>query len=114
MTPNPITPALTVEEWAENAVPRIEVRGVDIFVDGIAVVAEWGEDREHEAAVVGRERHALAALCLYGQPYGFSHADVKLLKAERSMLIGDVSEEELASWGSLADRIEALLPPETP
>lgn len=52
--------------------------------------------------------HGLAALALYGQPFGFTREDLRLLKhCEAS--VGWKHEEEVRN---LADRIEALLPPE--
>lgn len=43
-------------------------------------------------------RHGIAAYALHGQPFGFTWADVDELRSE-------------ARFDSLADRIEALLPP---
>ena len=43
------------------------------------------------------DRHGLAALCLYGQPFGFTWDDVAMLE--------DLDRPDLAS------RIAALLPP---
>lgn len=68
---------------------------------------------------------AVAALALYGQPFGFTHEDVRLLRAvARSAHLlmenrpdgywsaGVADADKLAA--SLADRIAALLPPEHP
>jgi len=50
------------------------------------------------------EPHKLAALCLHNQPFGFTREDVKLLRAFANLCTSD--------FRNLADRIEALLPPE--
>lgn len=50
----------------------------------------------------GKNLHALAALCLHGQPFGFTWEDVRVLREQFHVnLLQD-----------LADRIAALLPPE--
>jgi len=66
-----------------------------------------------------RYRHALAALCLYGQPFGFSYEmvdtilDVALYEVENGTYpsTSPWSAETLAVLRSLASRIESLLPP---
>lgn len=61
----------------------------------------------------GSGRHALAALALHGQPFGFTREDVAALWfviQEREGLVGAPQH----TLRSLAERIEALLPPETP
>lgn len=80
-------PALSAEEWAEKSLTT--------FSDSDRVIASMPEDR-----------HALAALCLYEQPFGFTQEDVKGLRwaATGSLLFGGALAE-------LAERIEALLPP---
>lgn len=98
-----IKPALAPQEWAkELAVPASATgRGLQMADDGKTVVVEparW------------ERAHAVAALCLYGQPFGFTHDDVRLLRnaaAEWAM----VSPPAIAAL-NLADRIAALLPPE--
>ncbi len=59
--------------------------------------------------------HPIAALALYGQPFGFTREDVvqirrllKYIKGEPGSYAGGTG-----FWESLADRIESLLPPET-
>ena len=54
------------------------------------------------------ERHALAALALHGQPFGFTRADVDALRN----LCADL-HPYCQPFHSLADRIAALLPPES-
>ena len=81
---------------------------------GQALAAYLPED--HVLVMTRIERRiSLAAICLKGQPFGFTREDVELLRSvERDShdpasapYIGDVS-----MLADLADRIEALLPPE--
>lgn len=60
-------------------------------------------------------RHKLAALCLYQQPFGFTREDVRMVTvmAEDCERVG-IYPDSTAFWRSLADRIAALLPPEAP
>lgn len=67
------------------------------------------------------QRHALAALCLYGQPFGFTREDLQLLREEVEPAACDRAvypeehervSKEFAHLRNLADRIAALLPPE--
>lgn len=60
-------------------------------------------------------RHALAALCLYGQPFGFTWDDVRFLRAEAEnarKFHGDLIAESF-DFDGVADRIAALLPEPT-
>lgn len=56
------------------------------------------------------ERHALAALCLHEQPFGFTQQDVAMLRQEADDE-WPASHEMHAALTNLADRIAALLPP---
>lgn len=111
-----IKPVLTAEEW--------EVRlnggftsvkdpvGIPYVEDGTVVVTY---DSGFAAQTVPEEeRHALAALALYGQPFGFTREDVELLRGFRSGYwetgTEDMARSEEADYENLADRIEALLP----
>lgn len=83
------------------------------------------------------DRHALAALCLYGQPFGFTQEDVRSLEmlakraedgakltaqhakdarthknAEAYVFASAMHSVEAKWFRSLASRIAALLPPE--
>lgn len=91
--PEPFRPALTPEEWA----------AVDPKAD------EWWENRHAETL----SRHEAAARALHGQPFGFTWADVRLLRSLISFAPYAFSEhaEQLRS---IATRIAALLPPEEP
>ena len=88
-----IKPALTAEEWESS---RYRTWA------GASTAGDY-------------ERHALAALALYGQPFGFTWEDVALLREHAEIAIDDrMSLPDLRRWcvllETLADRIEALLP----
>ena len=90
-----IKPALTAEEWAEAIPPNGGPAG---FLRGLERVTD------------GRSCHAMAASCLHEQPFGFSREDVKSLRSPWPVL----NAHWLGKLDALADRIEALLPPEQP
>lgn len=98
-----ITPALTAEEWKRKE------RGT-VYLSSIHgdVVVLSGEE---SATAAPDDRHALAALALYGQPFGFTHEDVKVLHvvAER-ILDANLWDTDPERIESIADRIAALLP----
>lgn len=96
-----IQPALTAEEWRCGFAERPN-RTVEL---GVLVT-----DHTDYTISVQDERtlHALAALCLYGQPFGFTREDLKALM----WAIDDSGDLLAAKLRSLADRIAALLPPE--
>lgn len=130
MSDEAIRPALTPEEWAWGDVSWHSAE------DGwptsySATLKDGGVELDDECHRIPTEgRHALAALCLVGQPFGFTRADVVRLRSSARMLreslalqgsVGtwDFPQDEIASkrrhvewYESLADRIEALLPPE--
>jgi hypothetical protein len=93
-----IKPALTEWEWrvaklaiAGKMVPTKQVPGYDL-VDSV---------RRPE------KKHAIAALCLHDQPFGFDWTDVDVLREA-------ADSPDLPNGGyyeSLADRIAYLLPP---
>lgn len=114
-----VTPALTPEEWAPHKGP------MQIPTSTLALLRVM--DLPYRAGF--SEAHALAALCLHGQPFGFTQEDVDTLRR----LSPDTPLERAlgGSWGnpdvevrmsgdvarriaSIADRIASLLPPETP
>ncbi len=84
-----IEPAMTPEEWLE----LYRAPGPDT-VAGLAFA---------------KGPHSCAAWCLHGQPFGFTRADVRELRRTSGWEVGEVARDRLHS---LADRIEALLPPE--
>jgi len=94
-----IKPALTREEW-ERALRGMWFPDDDILYS------------DHDGQRIALDHHAEAALRLHGQEYGFTREDVELLRD----IEGDLNHMH---WGTrevkvmrLADRIEALLPPE--
>jgi hypothetical protein len=99
--------ALTDEEWAS---------GPKESVSHLYNVVYWRHDGRLtvDGEFDGEELHALAALCLYGQPFGLTHADVDLLLRVRDNLDGDNWRDMPDGLKNLADRIEALLPPRAP
>ena len=59
--------------------------------------------------------HATAAQCLYLQPFGFTRKDAEFLRMIAHYIGNDfdvTAEEHADGLRSVADRIEALLPPE--
>lgn len=88
-----ISPALTPEEW-------VGVRNGTVGIVGIPNA---------------KANHQIAAVCLYGEPFGFTRKDVDLLR-EEARCCRDHWNQRLAAlfFDELADRIAALLPPETP
>jgi len=96
-----IQAALTAEEWAELTEAWYYKNKGEMQL-GYAI-----QEFQHGAD----SRHALAAFALYGQPFGFTHADVALLRGE---LHGGFKEDSVDLWAAIDDltrRIEALLPP---
>lgn len=123
MSDEPITPALTREEWAKRTairnrlISRIELTGWEKLVG----VSEGGDSVYLEEPA---DRHALAALCLYQQPFGLAREDVDLMTLEiiRVQMViqacggPDKAPEAAPRWRkllSLQARIAALLPPDT-
>jgi len=132
-------PALTHEQWAERDY-RPRARDIDAWDrekperrttdDSTQYVAKIGigydgcvtlMSRAHEwVAVPPPARHALAALALDGQPFGFTHDDLEQLRRAADALSaaagstqeksGDLRPRADALRG-LAGRISALLPP---
>ncbi len=117
-----VKPALTPLEWAKREYVQKEHasdtgRRMNIFAalyEGYASEPEEGEvllvgpAHGHDAGICPAEaRHAVAALALHGQPFGFTREDVHHLRVLEHTGIWPIS----VNSGSLADRIEALLPP---
>lgn len=148
-----IAPALTPEEWNpachwsatafivgryspdRGMGPRENVGGFEIRVNAEGARAKTGpraiaEFSDHDA-------HAIAALALYGQPFGFTRADVELELqtaehyrvqtriaqagenplydegiADKPAVIAKFCAERAQHHESVAARIAALLPPE--
>lgn len=94
-----VKPALTAEEWPRGP-------GVFGWDDGSVFIAYRDEQPSVERP------HAVAAVLLHGQPYGFTREDVEQL---RKLAIRDSRTygppEDHFGW-RIAARIAALLPPE--
>ena len=91
-------PALTVLEWVE-----IKTSGC---VECYTLDKKIPIDKFTEPEDVSR--HGLAALCLHEQEFGFTREDVELIRTVAWRV-------PFAPWNdvlNIADRIEALLPPE--
>lgn len=70
-----IKPALTKEEWASGT---HEIgHGITIVDDGGATTLELSENKS--LSFVREHRHAVAGLALFGQPFGVTINDAKLL-----------------------------------
>ena len=128
-----IQPALSAEEWnAKHCVRRS--KGADdegVFPDGSKTDRHWtimrscgqvfvGAEDEGEQSMMGivpTADHALAALCLHGQPFGFTREDAAAARVTArflSMAPGMQGEanDDIERLRSMAQRIEALLPPD--
>jgi hypothetical protein len=124
-----IAPALTPEEWRSKTVRRA---GLGTYEADVIALAEDGRtlrlasEADGELVLVPEgERHAVAALALHGQPFGFSAQDVEdevdvagycEAMARQSAEAG--AEAQAATFRMLAQRhrlraakIAALLPP---
>lgn len=105
-----VKPALTAAEWAEllDWQPEIGPPGGDApYANAVEMYAYWAS-RE-----IQYDRHATAALCLYGQPEGFTRRELEMLNIALSEMGADDTEwyEDVRR---VASKITALLPPETP
>ena len=98
-----VKPALTPEEWAQSRQSQAGEHNKAPMIHGQFLVFSGMPEPINRL-------HAMAALCLHEQPFGFTREDVDGLRimmdreGPRIHLYGSVA--------SLADRIEALLPPE--
>ena len=108
-----IKPALTAEEWLtgyESGDLEIQLRNggrVGVTVKAYPLGGTTGDPRDLSA---------LAALCLHGQHFGFTQEDVVNHReaATACVALGQtIGPGSIHNWhASMADRIEALLPPE--
>lgn len=118
-----IPPALSAEEWA-RAVQWPSDREARVWPDAAGELWDgpapmfWGDDSAENVKLTDRP-HAMAALCLYGTPEGFTHDDLATildvaLYEQNNGTYPDsspFSDETLASLKSLHARLAALLPP---
>lgn len=112
----PIKPALTPEEWAgaTHRDPAVypmatDPRWLQEVIDGY--MSMYADEPAH---------HKTAAVALHGQPFGFTWADVDMLREEvepcgcRQTASAAEDAEVMCVFRALealADRIAALLPP---
>lgn len=118
--PDVMQNALTREEWQrggrDGARQGRDDERLGVHLDrGTVVLSE--PDSAHcqdlpYVAVPDRLRHALAALALHDQPFGFTHEDVATLEATALEMDARFHSEhpEVVRLHSLAARIAALLP----
>ena len=111
-----IKPALTAEEWIEgfDAGHGFDFPGATFERDGQMVEIKPHGEEENPGRWITLtlpvDGARVAALCLHEQPFGFTQEDVDGLRimmqreGPRIHMYGSVA--------TLADRIEALLPPE--
>ncbi|MDB4893129.1 MAG: hypothetical protein JWL61_4984 [Gemmatimonadetes bacterium] len=100
MSDTPITPALTPEEWKDAIRDRAGMAE--------AMQRAWGTD-----AATGDE-HALAALCLIYQPFGFTQEEAewtRSLAKQWAEYDREWGEDDVRLASSVAAKIAALLPP---
>ena len=104
-----VKPAMTPEEWA---VAR------DYWGVPSVILGQVGSTLANGAFVSESNRHALAALCLHEQEFGFTREDVNALQEainggyDGMDMIFWVGEEIVQRLQSLTSRISDLLPPE--
>lgn len=128
-----VTPALTPEEWAAKG---ISAPWWSLGIGHRGKIGFGATDAGGDMTT--QQRHGVAALCLYGQPFGFTHEDVdalrtladefeqeaKMSEAEHFVGAGARSDDggiwrknaescrrRGAELARIADRITALLPP---
>lgn len=113
-------PALTAEEWAawrsRNPVNGhsewVEIEGGSACVEpGGVVISGQGTDYTPLVLSKPESRHALAAALLDGQSFGFTWADVDLLRDAGRAEDPYFDLPTCNAISDLADRIAALLPP---
>lgn len=116
--PDHTQPALSPEEWKAFEVDDGDARYDATYSHRLFIKPHGGNSFE------ARERHGLAALCLYQQPFGFTHEDVKAIRGERIMTQATIQAcggpersrpellAQLKRLESLELRISFLLPPE--
>lgn len=111
---NELRPALTPEEWVSWADLRHVTREQGMRTDG-GPRLEVHFDPNSVYAFRGDDRLALAALALYGQPFGFTWDDVDAVQ-EAARVVEDSSPDApmIDELDALAARIAALLPPRQP
>jgi hypothetical protein len=103
-------PARAIDEWAhakpeqrDSDDPTEYVAKLGLTYDDCVVAMNRAHDR---VLIPPPARAALAAFALLDRPFGFGRGDVDALRAAAALPGADA-----AALTSLADRLEALLPP---
>jgi hypothetical protein len=99
-------PALSAEEWIQYGANRSVLR--DFACDK----RPWGPRRRF---TYEEKLHAVAAMALYDQPFGFTRADMYLLVDEANLHDRQGTSDDVrrsSRLRELAARIAALLPPD--
>ena len=123
-----VKPALTAEEWVGTKCfdNRTTGSGRGFIEFGTIKLLEYANDggvwnglhiyRKGSLLcnVNAPNLNALAAFCLHGQPFGFTWEDVDDSRQAAYVARTSYRGVEAARYDSLADRIEALLPPKEP
>jgi hypothetical protein len=110
---NTTRPAMTPEEWEREEVSRTESGGVSqiefhAYLDpGLTV----SNDNPEMVNVPFKVQHAVAAMALHRQPFGFTRYDVQMLREIATHRDVQDQSDWLEALTSIADRIQALLPP---
>lgn len=103
-----IKPALTAEGWAQKYHYSADI---DPATGNLRINHDEGWVTIDGSASGKLERHAIAALALYGQPFGFTREDVEVLRREAyDEWYGASHPNPGDVMLSIAARIEALLP----
>lgn len=124
MSTEPIQPAFTPEEWARLLPPRADgtmPRPTLDIDEGVVAITVRGDEASwpYPCTIYGEDNgdatpHQIAAACLYGQPFGFTHEEVDALRqlsVARAMPWEPGELERLcALQQSVAAKIAALLP----
>ncbi|CAN5629050.1 hypothetical protein BH23GEM1_BH23GEM1_03900 [soil metagenome] len=103
--PDEIRPALSAAEWIQ-------------YGNDLAIMADWAADKRpfgpERRFTMEDKRHAVAAIALHNQPFGFNHDEEALLQDlvrfyEHRAFAGD--SEIAGRIRLLFSKISALLPP---
>src|SRR5688500_14658393 len=97
--------ALSAEEWIQ-------------YADDMAIMADWAAEKRpfgpNRLCTFEQKRHAVAAMALHNQPFGFTHDDEIMLGHQAHFYEhrGFVGDAEIgAKLRLLQKKIAALLPP---
>lgn len=101
------------ESWRDEEASKISGVG-EVYAWGDQLLITSHEHNLHADFSAPADRHALAALCLWGTPQGFTQADVRELKRSALLLedLGYITAASPPALRALASRIASLLPPE--